>query len=136
MSNVTSVSAAKSNKPKKTAVKVLAYVFLIALALIILIPFWAIFAGTFLSTRKNSCRQLLRCIRFGETEPDTSRVPLFCKLRFCRIFPTAFVKPGAAFRFPFWEISIFREKHCLFGGSGQHREKRKSTAKIIATSFY
>ena len=30
MSNVTSVSAAKSNKPKKTAVKVLAYVFLIA----------------------------------------------------------------------------------------------------------
>lgn len=47
MSNVISVSAAKANKPKKIAVKVLAYVFLITLALIILIPFWAIFAGTF-----------------------------------------------------------------------------------------
>lgn len=47
MSNVTSVSAGKANQPKKIAVKILAYIFLIALALIILIPFWAIFAGTF-----------------------------------------------------------------------------------------
>ena len=47
MSNVTSVSAGRSGKPKKTAVKILAYLFLILLAIIILIPFWAIFAGTF-----------------------------------------------------------------------------------------
>lgn len=47
MSNVTSVSAGRSGKSKKTAVKILAYLFLIVLAIIILIPFWAIFAGTF-----------------------------------------------------------------------------------------
>ena len=52
MSNVTSVSAGRSGKPKKTAVKILAYLFLIVLAIIILIPFWAILQEPF---RKEPC---------------------------------------------------------------------------------
>lgn len=43
--NVTSRKAVK--KTQKNITKILVYVFLLALAVLILIPFWAIFAGTF-----------------------------------------------------------------------------------------